>query len=163
MLVALQLLALLALAITMACSVAHALEFPGKMRLPKEQYFVVQKIYVPGFTLAGIAEVGALPLLLALLFLTPRDSNAFGLTLGALLAQAAVQIVFWVATQPVNKAWLAGLQMGRAGEAFFGTARGGRPAGDWTALRNRWEYSHIARAVLATGALMLLGGAIASD
>jgi hypothetical protein len=163
MLVFLQLITLLLLAVTMACSVGHALEFPGKRRLSKEPYFIVQTIYYPGFTLAGIAEFAALPMLLVLLLVTPRDTAAFGLTGGALITQAALQIIFWVVTQPVNKAWVSEIRMGRGGEAFFGTGRGGRPSADWTALRDRWEYSHLARGVLATGGLMLLGAAIASS
>jgi hypothetical protein len=32
-------------AVTMALSLAHALELPGKLRLGKEQYLAVQPIY----------------------------------------------------------------------------------------------------------------------
>jgi hypothetical protein len=37
-------------------SVAHALELPGKRRLTREQYFAVQPIYYPGFTVIGGTE-----------------------------------------------------------------------------------------------------------
>jgi hypothetical protein len=40
-------------AVTMALSLAHALELPGKLRLGKEQYLAVQPIYYPGFTIGG--------------------------------------------------------------------------------------------------------------
>jgi hypothetical protein len=74
-------------ALTMACAVAHALELPGKMRLTKDAYLAVQPIYYPGFTVVGgFAEFGALLMLFALLFVTPRDSPAFALTLWAFIA-----------------------------------------------------------------------------
>jgi len=48
MYVAMQVLTVMLAAVTMALSLAHALEFPGKLRLKKEQYFVVQPIYYLG-------------------------------------------------------------------------------------------------------------------
>jgi hypothetical protein len=39
--------------------------------------------------------------------------------------------------------------------------RGAEQEIEWTALRDRWEYSHIARAVLVTTALALLVTALA--
>lgn len=36
---------------------AHALERPGEMRLTCEDYERVQRIYYPGFTIAGTVEV----------------------------------------------------------------------------------------------------------
>jgi len=40
----------------MTMALAHALEFPGKMRLDEQTYMAVQRIYYPGFTVGGIAE-----------------------------------------------------------------------------------------------------------
>ncbi len=63
--------------------------------------------------------------------------------------------IFWIVTQPVNKVWLKAHRLGTAGRSFF--ASGGAPDGeDWTALRNRWEYSHVARAVFAMLGLIAL-------
>jgi hypothetical protein len=161
MLTILQLATLFLVALTMACAVAHALELPGKMRLTKDAYLAVQPIYYPGFTVVGgFAEFGALLMLFALLFVTPRDSPAFALTLWAFIALLSLQLVFWVVTQPVNKFWLADRKLGRASAAFFG-ARSSQDTPEWTTLRNRWEYSHVARAAMATAALMLLATAIA--
>ncbi len=57
MLLALKILyRLLLVRVTAALSLAHALEWPGKMRLTREQYLAVQPIYYPGFTYAGICE-----------------------------------------------------------------------------------------------------------
>src|SRR5687767_12872720 len=46
----------------------------------------------------------------------------------------------------------------RGGSAFFRVRQGRREAQEveWTVLRDRWEYSPIARAVLVTTALALL-------
>jgi hypothetical protein len=41
-----------------------------------------------------------------------------------------------------------------------GAAEGGEIAGEWTALRDRWERSHVLRAVLAAAALTALAIAV---
>ena len=153
MLQLLQVVTLIIVAIVMAMALAHALEYPGKMRLGERDYRTVQAIYYPGFTFGGGSEPLAIILTFVLLLLTPA-SPAFWLTLVALIALVAVQAVFWLVTQPVNKHWVKGERLGGAGQAFFDAA--GNVEGDWTALRNRWEYSHIARAALATIAFVLL-------
>ena len=66
MLAAIQILTLAVIAIALSAALAHALELPGKMRLTKDEYFVVQSIYYPGFTIAGAAEPLAIVLLLIL-------------------------------------------------------------------------------------------------
>ena len=71
MYVALQVLTVMLAAITMALSLAHALEYTGKLRLKKEQYIAVQPIYYPGFTIGGIAEPAVILATLALLIMTP--------------------------------------------------------------------------------------------
>jgi|SRR5688572_10359366 hypothetical protein len=163
MLNVLQLTTLLLVAITMTCSLAHALELPGKLRLPKETYLAVQPIYYPGFTfVGGIAEVAAIAMLVVLLFVTPSGSTAFVLSLSALAALVILEAIFWIFIQPVNKVWLADQKLGAAGNAFFRTENRPSSSADWTTLRNRWEYSHLVRGVLATVALMLLATAIAS-
>ena len=45
---------LLLVAVTMGLSLAHALEFPGKLRLDEPTYRAVQAIYYPGFTIGGL-------------------------------------------------------------------------------------------------------------
>jgi hypothetical protein len=157
----LQFLTLFLITLSAACAVGHALELPGKLKLSRDVYLAVQPMYYPGFTLVGgISEVLAIPMLIVLAFLTPREGAAFGYTVAALVAQAASQVVFWLVTQPVNRVWLADTRLSRAGSAFFRTDQRKEPAQDWTALRNRWEYSHVARAFLGVAALMLLAVAI---
>lgn len=50
----LTVLSLLLVAVTMATSLAHALEWPGKRRLGEAAYKTTQAIYYPGFTFGGL-------------------------------------------------------------------------------------------------------------
>jgi len=52
----LKVLAIVSVAATMALALAHPLELPGKMRLGKEPYIDVQRIYYPGFAIGGFAN-----------------------------------------------------------------------------------------------------------
>lgn len=160
----LEVITVFLLAIAMALSLAHALEFPGKMRLSKEAYLAVQTIYYPGFTIGGFGEVLALALTLLLLFLMPRGNPAFPWALLAFLSLLAMHLVFWTVTQPVNRHWVAGLPLSGAARSFFSAAEGRRQNigdGEWQHLRNRWEYSHIVRAVLAAVSLVSMTIAVA--
>jgi hypothetical protein len=100
--IAVEVLTVLLAAVTMSLALAHALELPGKLRLSKDQYLAVQAIYYPGFTLGGIAELASIIAALALLTLTPWGSVQSWLIAGALAALAAVQVIFWLMTQPAN-------------------------------------------------------------
>ena len=157
---ALQIITVMLAAITMALSLAHALELPGKLRLNKEQYLAVQTIYYPGFTLGGIAESASIVAALALLILTPRESPQFWLVAGALTALVAVQVIFWTMTQPVNRYWLQNTELSRVATRFFETG-GAAPGGDWTVMRDRWERSHVLRAIASVLAVLLLATALA--
>jgi hypothetical protein len=161
MLQSLEVVAVLVVAIVMALSLAHALELPGKLRLSKEEYLTVQPIYYPGFTFAGIAEPLSVIVLIALLFGIPGGS-VFWLVFAALIALAAVNAIFWVVVQPVNRFWLRNAELGRAGAAFFktGGSRKDPEEVDWTVHRNRWEGGHFARAMLSLIAFVLLVTAI---
>jgi hypothetical protein len=154
---ALQIAAVLLAAWAWAPALAHALELPGKRRLTKDAYLATQGIYYPGFTLAGIGEPIAAIAALGLLIATPREQPAFWLTLIALVSLIAMQVVYWIVTHPVNKVWAARESLGKAGSTFFGAVAARAPASaDWQRLRDRWEYSHVARAVLAAISLIAL-------
>jgi hypothetical protein len=56
--------------VAVAPALAHALEFPGKMRLSQNAYATVQPFYYPGFTFAGIAEVAGMIATTPLFFVT---------------------------------------------------------------------------------------------
>lgn len=144
-----------------APALAHALELPGKMRLSEAEYRVVQRVYYPGFTVAGIAELVAPLMVIVLLVLVPSGSSAFRLLLVALVGFAAVQAVFWLVTQPVNRHWVEGMKLGRAGGRFFSTGSSGHATPAFDALRARWEYSHVARALLAVVSLVAVASAAA--
>jgi len=49
-----QVITLMLVAVSMAMSLAHALELPGKLRLSETEYRIVQPIYYPGFTFGGL-------------------------------------------------------------------------------------------------------------
>jgi hypothetical protein len=73
----------------------------------KETYLAVQPIYYPGFTIVGgFGEAAGLLAAFALLFVIPRDTITFSLTLGAFILLAIMHAVFWFVTQPVNRFWL---------------------------------------------------------
>jgi Domain of unknown function (DUF1772) len=159
----LQVLTVILVVWAMAPALAHALEWPGKMRLPKDAYFAVQRIYYPGFTIAGMSEPLSIIVTIILLVLTPLGSADFWLTLVALLGLLGMQAVYWRLTHPVNTFWLQGEQLSGVGAGFFSLASAGghgrqretAPV-DWTEWRDRWEYSHVVRAGLATVSLMAL-------
>jgi hypothetical protein len=161
MLLALEVSATLLVAVAMALSLAHALELPGKKRLDRNQYLAVQTIYYPGFTIGGAAEPAGIIALAALLALTPAGTVRFALIAAALAALAAVQALFWTMTQPVNRHWLKEQRLSGAAERFFAAGATADAAADWTALRDRWERSHLLRAVAAMLAFLLLVVAVA--
>lgn len=155
MLVVLKIITVVVLSVAMALALAHALELPGKKRLNKETYYAVQPIYYPGFTLGGISEPVSLLLTIVLLFLSPRGSANFWLTLIALLGLIGMQAVYWFVTHPVNKFWVEGAKLNQLGSSFFSFGiKNNTDSPEWTTLRNRWEYSHVARAVLALVSLI---------
>jgi hypothetical protein len=158
---ALEVLSVILVAIAMALALAHALELPGKMRLGKEEYLAVQTIYYPGFTLGGMAEPAAIVAVLALLVIGPDGTARSWLTAGALMALIAMHLVFWIMTQPVNRFWVRDTPLTAPAQRFFGTADAGPAMPDWTALRDRWERSHLLRAIAAMLSLILLVTAIA--
>jgi hypothetical protein len=152
-----------------AVAMAHALELPGKMRLSKDEYFAVQPIYYPGFTVGGgIGEAGGTISAIVLLLLTRSGSTDFWLALVALLGLLGMQAAYWILTHPVNGFWFEGERLGALGSGFFsfgperGTGRLGatRPVA-WTDLRDRWEYSRVVRAALSAVSFFALVIAIA--
>jgi hypothetical protein len=148
----LQIITVVVVSVAFGQSLPHALELPGKKRLDKETYYKVQAIYYPGFTIGGSGEPVGIILTAVLLFFTPFGQASFWLTLAALIGLFAMQAVYWIFTHPVNKFWVGNESLDRFSTGFFSFGTGGIAAGrspDWTELRDRWEYSHVARAVLA--------------
>jgi hypothetical protein len=168
MLWALRIVTVFLVAVAMSLALAHALELPGKMRLDEKTYKAVQSIYYPGFTYGGFAEGLGMVATLALLLFTPTHQPAFWWILTAFVALLAMHAVYWVITHPVNKYWLRETRLEGLGERFFSLdpvkqgAASEEGADDWRKLRDRWEYSHVLRAVLAVIALLTLLVAVAA-
>lgn len=149
---------LILVAVVAALSLAHALELPGKMRLGREQYLAVQAIYYPGFTFAGFCEPLSVIALAVLLAVTAGGTAQFWLIAGALAAAVLVNIVYWVLTAPVNKVWMREEKLPASARKFFGS--GTPDQQDWKTLRDRWERSHLYRALAAATSFLLLSAAI---
>lgn len=155
-------LAVLAAVVVTATALAHLFELPGKKRLGREDYLVVQKIYYPGFTLAGTLEVPAVLLLLVSTVLTGFAGVDFWLRAIATLAFAAVHAAYWLRVHAVNKVWLNDEELTNAATRFFGTDQTHpNNTEPWTRLRDRWENGHTLRAVLACGGLIAAIAALA--
>jgi hypothetical protein len=150
-----QVITVFLVAVAMALTLAHALEHPGKMRLSREYYLATQTIYYPGFTIGGGFEALGVLAALGLVLLMPRGSAPFWWSLAGFLALAVMHGVFWTVTQPVNRYWAANFKLSSSAHRFFGV--GGKELGanespradDWERQRDKWEYSHIVRAVFA--------------
>jgi hypothetical protein len=130
-------LSLLFCSLALAPAMAHLLELPNKIGLPRDAYLTVQHIY-DGWALLGFVVYGAIFSTLALAFLTRRRGREFAYALAALLCIAGTQVIFWTFTFPANQA----------------TANWTMLPDDWLALRTQWEYSHAASAVLNLAALL---------
>lgn len=132
-------LALLFAALAMAPALAHLLELPNKIGLPRDEYLIVQQIY-RGWALLGIVVFGALLSTLILTLLLRRRRRPFGLSLIAFLCIVGAQIMFWTYTYPANQQ----------------TQNWTILPENWLALRSQWEYSHAAGAGLNFAAFIAL-------
>ena len=122
---------------------AHLLELPNKIGLPRDEYLTVQHIY-NGWALLGFVVYGAFFSTLALAILVRRRAREFRLALTAFLCILGTQIVFWTLTFPANRA----------------TSNWTVLPDNWIALRAQWEYSHAASAVLDLVALVAVAVSI---
>lgn len=159
MLRALQVVSVMLVAVAMALALAHALELPGKLRLDREQYLTVQKIYYPGFTFGGVSEIAGIIALVALTFASTADTARLWWTFSALVSLMAMHATYWFVTHPVNNFWLKDVDLTGFGATFFSTFTGDI-SGDWTRLRDVWEYSHVARAACGMLSLLTLSMAV---
>jgi hypothetical protein len=66
-----------------------------------------------------------------------------------------MQLVYWLVTHRVNSVWLEKTSLGAGGSRFFAAGAPPRTA-DWRHLRDRWERSHVVRAILSLLALVAL-------
>src|SRR3979411_2517797 len=98
----LRFLSLFSAAVALAPALAHVLELPNKIRLPLDQYRIVQQLY-RGWAFLGFVVVTAIFSTLAVAFLVRTQRRAFTLTLIAFLCLIGTQIIFWAFTFPVNQ------------------------------------------------------------
>ncbi len=145
-----HLLAAFALIAVTATAVAHALGMPGKMRLSRDDYLAVQRIYFPGFTIVGAAELPTVALLVGSAAATPVGDPAGYWRWAAASLTAAAQAVYWGVVHPTNGQWLANERsVGETSGSFF---RLGAVDADWRSQRRRWEAGHLVRCLLAVPA-----------
>jgi len=153
--------AVLFVGIGMGLTLAHALEYPGKLRLSRDQYFAVQQICRPGFAVGGLAEAVGLLATLWLIIITPTASAAFWLMASALAALIMAHAIYWVVAQPISKFWVDHAAARSMQTAAMGGAR--LSSSDWEDLRDRSELSHIARAALIFFAFTALAVALSES
>jgi hypothetical protein len=127
---------LVSIGICLGPGLAHLLELPHKIRLPRADYQVVQQIY-RGWAMLGVLIVVALGSTLVMALLERDRPPAFRLALGSFLCLVAAQLVFWIFTFPANRA----------------TNNWTVLPDDWARWRARWEISHAAGALLVLAAL----------
>lgn len=135
----LEFLAILLTALALVPGGAHALALPNKIRLPQERYFAVQHIY-RGWAFAGIIPVAAVAADLCLAYALRDQPMASWLSLAAGLCLAATLVVYFVCIWPANQ----------------DTDNWASTPPNWPALRRRWEYGHLANAVLTLVGLWLV-------
>src|SRR5258708_13625895 len=131
-----QFLALTLTALALVPSGAHLFALPNKINLVAEQYFIVQNIY-RGWSLFGVALIGALIANLALALLLRGRGAPFVLALFAFLCIALTPVVFFIWTYAANQApntWML-------------------TPDHWEQFPRDWEYSHAANAVVTFAAL----------
>ena len=124
-------LSLFFMGLALGGSLAHLLELPNKIHLPREDYLTVQQIY-RGWALLGIPVAGALISTLVLAVMVRKEPRVLLWTLIALACIVGTQIVFWAFTYPANQQ----------------THNWTMLPPNWEELRQRWEYSHAVGAVL---------------
>jgi hypothetical protein len=127
-------------ALSMSAAVAHLLELPAKIHMSGEEWVtVLHTLYPPAFgTVGAFFEVGAVVTALVLVLLAWRRPG-WGWTVAAAACLVVMHAIFWVLVAPVN--------------ATMGAATPATLPPDWPALRDQWEYSHAARALLQIAAL----------
>lgn len=156
---AVSIVALVLVAVTMGLALAHALEFPGKLRLDEQTYRSVQAIYYPGFTIGGlVGELGGLLVLIVLVFVLPAGTEKFWWSAAALGFMVLLHATYWILTHPVNSVWLEGTQVSGMSSMFFSTFAG--EDADWRQLRNLWEWSHVVRACFGGAGFVSLAVAL---
>jgi hypothetical protein len=135
--------ALVASALVLGPALAHVMELPNKIDLPRDEYFTVQKIY-RGWSQIGWVLIVQVAALMVAAIQERSDPRVMLLTVLALACVVAAQGLFWTFTYPANVA----------------TANWTVMPDNWERLRVDWEFSHAAGALLQLLGFCLLAGAV---
>lgn len=136
---AVYVVAFLAATVAVGAALAHALELPNKIALPRDEYFIVQKAYRGWNNLAFVLIVEFLGLI-ALAFLARAEPSVMWPVVAAIACLLLAQALFWTLTQPANLA----------------TRMWTFAPDNWRELRRNWEYSHLGGALLQVAGLAAL-------
>lgn len=140
-----QFVAIILTALALVPGGAHLMELPNKIRLGREEYMTVQRIY-RGWALAGAVLLAAIASTFALALVSRGQQLPFVLAGAAFLLLALTLIIFFVRVYPANAAtrqWTGAPE----DEARF------------ERLRRQWEHGHALNAVLTLLALAASLGA----
>ena len=139
-----RLLTIMLTALSLGPALGHLLELPAKMIYEGALWLTVsQTLYATFGTVGAAFEVGAVVATVVLAIMVRQRRPAFRWTIFGAVCVIVSHAAFWVLLAPVN-ATIAALTIDTL------------PA-NWVGLRNQWEYTHAARAVLqiiALGALV---------
>jgi hypothetical protein len=138
-------------ALSLSAAVAHLLELPAKIHYEPALWLrLLQTLYPPAFgPVAGLCEIAAVVSVLILAFLVRRRRPAFAWTVAAAACLVVTHGAFWILVAPVN-ATLLPLTPETLPQ-------------NWTFLRDQWEYTHAARAILQIAALAALVASILAE
>ncbi len=129
----------------LAPALAHIFELPTKMRLPRDEYFIVQHLY-PAWDRLSLLLIAQVVSLLAAAYLSRLERRVLIPTILAILFIVSAQALFWAYTHPANVA----------------TANWTLQSDDWIKLRRQWEFSQAAGACLQLLAVACLIVAVVS-
>lgn len=139
-----RLLTIMLTALSLGPALGHLLELPAKMSYEGALWLTVsQTLYATFGTVGAAFEVGAVVATVVLAIMVRQRRPAFGWTIFGAVCVVVSHAAFWIWLAPVN-ATISALTI----ETL---------PSNWLGLRNQWEYTHAARAVLqviALGALV---------
>jgi hypothetical protein len=126
-----QFLALLATALALFPSAAHLAAMPNKIGMAQSDYFIAQSIY-SGWSFLGLLWLLALFASAGLAFVTRSQVWPMWMAIGAAISFGLMFVIFFIWTLPANQA----------------TENWTSVPSNWGALRQQWEYSHAANALV---------------
>ena len=127
-------------ALSMGMAFSHLLEMPAKMAYDGVLWLKLLKTLYWGYgTIGAVIEVGAVITSVVLAYLVRHHHKVFIWTLTGAICMVAAHVSWWIWVRPVNV-------------RLFPLTAATLPT-NWMQLRNQWEYTHAARAILQIIAL----------